>query len=94
MIEQHAVEFGGFAKDYAEAAEKIGISKEGVFLLTAYADLKRDGKIDEDEITAQEMLLNVADWVEEGVPEANKQEVAELLRYLAQFTLQRPVPVE
>ncbi len=94
QIETHAIEFGQFSKDYAEAAKKIGISKAGVFILTAFQDLMRSGDIDEPVIrTAREQLLAVADDIEEnGVMGDRRFQVAELVRYLSQFTLERPVP--
>ena len=94
QIETHAVEFGQFGKDYAEAAEKIGISEAGVFILTTYQDLVRNGDIDEPVIrTAREQLLELADDIEEnGVSGERRQQVAELVRYLSQFALERPVP--
>lgn len=94
QIETHAVEFGQFGKDYAEAAEKVGISEAGIFILTAYQDLMKSGDIDEPVIrTAREQLLAVADDIEEnGVSGERRQKVAELIRYLSQFALERPVP--
>ena len=93
-IETHAVEFGQFGKDYAEAAEKIGISEAGIFILTTFQDLMRSGDIDEPVIrTAREQLLAVADDIEEnGVSGDRRFQVAELVRYLSQFALERPVP--
>lgn len=93
-IETHAVEFGQFGKDYAEAAEKIGISEAGIFILTTFQDLMRSGDIDEPMIrTAREQLLAVADDIEEnGVSGDRRFQVAELVRYLSQFALEHPVP--
>ena len=93
-IETHAVEFGQFGKDYAEAAGKIGISEAGIFILTTFQDLMRSGGIDEPVIrTAREQLLAVADDIEEnGVSGDRSFQVAELVRYLSQFALERPVP--
>lgn len=94
QIETHAVEFGQFSKDYAEAAKTVGISEAGVFILTAYQDLMKSGGIDDPVTrTAREQLLAVADDIEEnGVTVARRQQVAELVRYLSQFALERPVP--
>lgn len=94
QIETHAVEFGQFTKDYAEAAERIGLSEAGAFIVTAYQDLMKSGDIDEPVIrTAREQLLAVADDIEEnGVSPDRRFQVAELVRYLSQFTLERPVP--
>ena len=93
-IETHAVEFGQFGKDYAEAAEKIGISEAGIFILTTFQDLMKSGDIDEPVIrTAREQLLELADDIEEnGASGDRRQQVAELIRYLSQFALERPVP--
>lgn len=93
QIETYAVEFGQFCKDYAEAAERIGISEAGIFILTAFQDLMKSGDIDEPAIrTAREQLLAVADDIEEnGVSGDRRQQVAELVRYLSQFALERPV---
>lgn len=94
-VETHAVEFGEFGKDYEEAAEKIGISKQGVFILAAFADLVKSGDIDEAPIkTASEQLLEIADEIERDGDAAadNHDSIVERLRYLAQFTLERPVP--
>ncbi|MCZ8158297.1 MAG: hypothetical protein O9256_00130 [Rhizobiaceae bacterium] len=94
QIESYAVEFGNRQKDIAEAAERIGISKQGAFILAAYQGMLRDGDIDDDHAkTAREMLLGLADKIsDQGVSASERQEVAELVRYLAQFTLERPVP--
>lgn len=94
QIETHAVEFGQFTKDYAEVAEKIGISEAGIFILAAFQDLMKSGDIDEPVIrTAREQLLAVADDIEEnGVTCERRQQVAEMIRYLSQFALERPVP--
>jgi len=95
-IETHAVEFGQFGKDYEQAAEQVGISQSGVFVLATYADLVKTGQIDEPvQKTAQEQLLEIADKIEsEGVKTEEKNEVAERLRYLSQFIVMRPVPYE
>lgn len=96
QIETHAVEFGQFGKDYAEAAERIGISEAGIFILTAYQDLMRSGDIDEAvSRTAREQLLAIADDIEEnGVSGDRRRQVAEMVRYLSQFALERPVPAQ
>jgi len=93
-IETHAVEFGQFGKDYAEAAEKIGISEAGIFILTTFQDLMNSGDIDEPVIrTAREQLMAVADDIEEnGVSGDRRRAISELIRYLSQFALERPVP--
>lgn len=95
-IETHAVEFGQFSKDYQNAAEKLGIPQSGVFILASFEDLIKTGDIDVPEMkTAQELLLDLADKIEnEGVKQEERTEVAERLRYLSQFILMRPVPVE
>ena len=94
QIETHAVEFGQFGKDYADAARQAGISEAGVFILAAYQDLVRSGDIDEPVTrTAREQLLAVADDIEEnGVSGDRRFQVSELVRYLSQFALERPVP--
>ncbi|CDN96500.1 hypothetical protein [Agrobacterium tumefaciens] len=93
-IETHAVEFGQFGKDYADAAERLGISQAGAFILATYKDMKNSGDIDEPVVrTAREQLLALADDIEEnGVKGDRRQQVAELVRYLSQFALERPVP--
>jgi len=94
QIETHAVEFGQFGKDYAEAAESTGISEAGVFIVTAFQDLMKSGNIAETvSRTAREQLLELADDIEEnGASGDRRQQVAELIRYLSQFALERPVP--
>jgi hypothetical protein len=95
-IETHAVEFGQFGKDYQEAAEKLGIPQAGVFILASFEDMIKTGDIDVPEMkTAQELLLDLADKIEhEGIKPEERTEVAQRLRYLAQFILMRPVPTE
>jgi len=94
QIDSFAVQFGHTRQDIAEAAERIGISKQGAFILAAYQGMIRDGDIDDDQSkTAREMLLELADRIsDQGVSAAERQEVAELVRYLSQFALERPVP--
>ncbi len=94
QIETFAVQFGNRGADIAEAAERIGISRQGAFILATYQGMLRDGDIDEDQSkTAREMLLELADKIsDQGVSASERQDVAELVRYLAQFTLERPVP--
>lgn len=92
-VEGFEVDFGIYNTDYDEAAEKVGISSEGVFLLTTYADLLRNGDIDTSEIvTARESLNRLADSIErDGFPD-DKDGFANTLRYLANFTVDRPIP--
>lgn len=94
QIETFAVEFGNRSADIAEAAERIGISRQGAFVLAAYQGMIRDGDIDDDQAkTAREMLLELADKIsDEGVSASERHQVAELVRYLSQFALERPVP--
>lgn len=94
QIDSYAVQFGNNRQDIAEAAERIGISKQGAFILAAYQGMLRDGDIDDDQSkTARELLLELADRIsDQGVSAAERKEVAELVRYLAQFALERPVP--
>lgn len=93
-IETHAVQFGSYGKDYAEIAERYGITETAVFIMSSFQDLMKTGDLDEPVIrTAREQLLAVADDIEEnGVTEDRRHAVAELVRYLAQFTLDRPAP--
>lgn len=93
-IETHAVEFGQCSKDYAEAAQKLGISQAGAFILATYQDLVKSGDLDEPVTrTAREQLLAVADDIEEnGVAGDRRQQISEMIRYLSQFALERPVP--
>ncbi|MCJ8237815.1 hypothetical protein [Peteryoungia algae] len=94
QIETFAVEFGNRQQDIAKAAERIGISRQGAFILATYQGMIRDGDIDEENAkTAREMLLELADKIsDQGVSASERQEVAELVRYLSQFALERPVP--
>lgn len=93
-IETHAVKFGSYGKEYAEVAERYGISETAVFMLSAFQDMMKTGDLDEPVIrTAREQLLAVADDIEEnGVSDDRRHDVAELVRYLSQFTLDRPAP--
>ena len=94
QIETHAVNFGSYGKDYAEIAERYGITETAVFIMSSFKDMMATGHLDEPVIrTAREQLLAVADEIEEnGVSEDRRHDVAELVRYLAQFTLDRPAP--
>lgn len=94
QIDSYAVEFGNRQQDIAEAAERIGISRQGAFVLATYQGMIRDGDIDEENAkTAREMLLELADKIsDQGVSVSERQETAELVRYIAQFTLERRVP--
>jgi hypothetical protein len=95
MIESRAFLLGTYAKDYADAAHRIGISEQGVFLLTAYQGLVASGDIDEPQVTARDQLLRLADRIETaGASPSEHQQIAETIRYLSQFALERPVPVE
>jgi hypothetical protein len=96
QIESHAVEFGMNGEDYAEAAQRMGISQAGVFILATYQDLVKSGDIDEPVVrTAREQLLALADDIEEnGVAADRRQAVSEMIRYLSQFALGRPVPYQ
>lgn len=94
QIETHAVAFGINSQDYAETAQRMSISQAGVYVLATYQELVKSGDIDEPATrTAREQLLALADDVEEnGVSGDRRQQVAELIRYLSQFALERPVP--
>lgn len=93
-IETHAVKFGSYGNDYAEVAERFGVTETAVFVMASFQDMVKTGHLDEPVIrTAREQLLAVADDIEEnGVPEDRRHDVAELVRYLSQFTLDRPAP--
>ena len=93
QIERYAVSFGPYATHYVDAAEAVGIAQAGVFILSAYDDLIKSGEIDESVVSAREQLLAIADDIEEnGVQEDRRHEIAEILRYLSQFSLDRAVP--
>lgn len=94
QIETFAVQFGKRGADIAEAAERIGISRQGAFILAAYQGMVRDGDIDDNQAkTARELLLELADRIsDQGVSASERHDVAELVRYLSQFALERPVP--
>lgn len=88
------MKFGSYGQEYAEVAERYGISESAVFMLAAFKDMMATGHLDEPVIrTAREQLLAVADDIEQnGVSEDRRHDVAERLRYLSQFTLDRPAP--
>jgi len=93
QIEKYAVNFGPYATHYVDAAETVGISQAGVFILSACDDLIKRGEIDEPVVSAREQLLAIANDIEaNGVREDRRHELAEILRYLSQFSLERAVP--
>lgn len=92
-IEKYAVNFGPYATHYVDAVETVGISQAGVFILSACDDLIKSGEMDEPVVSPREQLLAIADDIEEnGVPQDRRHDLAEVLRYLSQFSLERAVP--
>ena len=94
-VDQFEVNFGEHASAYEEAAHQAGICKEGVFVLATYQDMlnSRELTLANDPVTARELVLRLAEQIEtEGIPKGREQATAELLRYYAQFTVDRPIP--
>ncbi len=93
-VEAFETNLGVYDQEYAQAAKKVGLPKEGVFILSTYADMLKNGSIEPSEIvTPREMLFRLADDVEENGIKGNEREAfANKLRYLANFIVERPVP--
>jgi hypothetical protein len=93
-VAAYAVGTGEYTESYEQAAAKAGISDEGIMLLSSFSDLLKRGEVDDDEIvTAREQLLKIADALENSGTKYDLEKLANSLRYLSQFTVDRPVPL-
>ena len=94
-IENYAVEFGAYGPDYQDAAAALGISQEGVFILSSLKDLVASGDYEGPISTPHEELLQIADTIEaNGFPKGQEATFVKQLRFLAQFSLLQPIPVD
>ncbi|WP_312356746.1 hypothetical protein [Agrobacterium sp.] len=94
-IEDYAVDWpmnGGMS-----GVDKLGesaISVEGAWLVQSLQDLVKSGEYAGVTMNAADAILMVADKIEtDGIAPEGQKAVADLLRYLAQFALVRPVPM-
>lgn len=70
------------------------ISVEGAWLAQSLEDLIQTGEYAGVTMTAADAIVMVADKIEtNGVPLEGQKAIADLLRYLAQFALVRPIPM-
>jgi hypothetical protein len=95
-IDDYAVDipFDGGMKDELARFTAADISVEGAWLVQSLEDLVESGEYKGVTMTAAEAILLVADKIEQNgvAPEAWKA-TADLLRYLSQFALHRPIPM-
>lgn len=96
QIDDYAVDIralGGFSTE--NLLNDTGqISVEGAWLVQSLEDLIQTGEYAGVTMTAAEAIVMVADKIEtDGIAPEGQKAVADLLRYLAQFALVRPIPM-
>lgn len=90
-VDDYAVTFGngGMPRDDLNA-----VSVEGAWLVQSLEELVQSGEYAGVTMTAADAIVAVADKIEtDGIAAEGRKAVADLLRYLSQFALVRPIPL-
>ena len=92
-LDDYAVTFSNGGMSSSDSLEG-NISVEGAWLVQSLEDLVKSGEYAGVTMNAADAILIVADKIEtDGIAPEGQKAVADLLRYLAQFALVRPVPM-
>lgn len=92
-IERYEVQLGEYETAFSKAVDATGISQEGLFIIASHRALVERCTIDDTNKSARDYLLEIANTIERfGVSKNERQNVADTLRYLSQFSILISIP--